>query len=170
MNHGLIPRLNVSVRHPPYLVSMTWNPILEAVAQAVNGPSESASTALEKCWDDTSPQDHAQRCVLAHYLADQQQDLETETRWDEQALSEFAHVQDGDLAAIGVPSAAGFAPSLYLNLGDDYLRAGCHEKAQAQLAQAQQSVALLPSEGYGAMIRSGVQRLQERIEAGGADR
>lgn len=148
---------------------MTWESILEAVGQAIEGPSESALAALERCWDSTSSQDHAQRCVLAHYLADQQPDLATETHWDEQALSEFTHVHDGDLAPIGVPSAAGFAPSLHLNLGDDYLRTGRFQDAQSQIEQAQQCVALLPGEGYGAMIRSGLQRLQERIEAGPID-
>ncbi len=93
---------------------MSWEPVLEAVGQAVNGRSEAAKAALEKCWDETVEEDHAQRCVLAHYLADQQENLQSETRWDEQALTEFTYLQDGDLAAIGVPSTAGFAPSLHL--------------------------------------------------------
>lgn len=149
---------------------MNWEPVLEAVGQAVNGRSETAKAALEKCWDEMVEQDHAQRCVLAHYLADQQEDLESETRWDEQALTEFAHLRDDDLAAIGVSSAAGFAPSLHLNLGDDYLRAGRVQDAKAQVARAQQSVALLPEQGYGAMIRDGVRRLQARVEATKAER
>ncbi|WP_231579628.1 hypothetical protein [Dermacoccus sp. PE3] len=103
--------------------------------------------------------------MLAHYLADQQEALASETRWDEQALSEFAHLHDDDLAAIGVPSTAGFAPSLHLNLGDDYLRAGRVQDAEDQVARAQQAVALLPEHGYGAMIREGVRRLQERVQA-----
>lgn len=144
---------------------MTWEPILEAVGQAVNGRSPDARTALEKCWGAASEHDHAQRCVLAHYLADQQEALASETRWDEQALSEFAHLHDDDLAAIGVPSTAGFAPSLHLNLGDDYLRAGRVQDAEDQVARAQQAVALLPEHGYGAMIREGVRRLQERVQA-----
>ena len=144
---------------------MSWESVLEAVGQAVNGRSEVAKAALEKCWNEATEQDHAQRCVLAHYLADQQERLESETSWDEEALSAFAHLRDGDLAAIGVPSTAGFAPSLHLNLGDDYLRAGRVQDAKNQVARAQESVALLPEQGYGAMIREGVGRLQERVEA-----
>lgn len=68
---------------------MNWEPVLEAVGQAVNGQSEAAKAALEKCWDETVEEDHAQRCVLAHYLADQQENLQSETHWDEQALTEF---------------------------------------------------------------------------------
>ena len=147
---------------------MNWEPVLEAVGQAVNGRSEAAKAALEKCWDEAVEEDHAQRCVLAHYLADQQENLQSETRWDEQALTEFTHLQDGDLAAIGVPSTAGFAPSLHLNLGDDYLRAGRVQDAEDQVVRAQQSVARLPEQGYGAMIRDGVRRLQGRVEAANA--
>ena len=119
---------------------MSWEPVLEAVGQAVNGQSEAAKAALEKCWDETVEEDHAQRCVLAHYLADQQENLQSETRWDEQALTEFTHLQDGDLAAIGVPSTAGFAPSLHLNLGDDYLRAGRAQDAEDQVLRVKSPV------------------------------
>ena len=79
---------------------MSWEPILEAVGQAVNGRSSDART-----------------------------------------------------------------PSLHLNLGDDYLRAGRVQDAEDQVARAQQAVALLPEHGYGAMIREGVRRLQERVQA-----
>ncbi|OFE17398.1 hypothetical protein BA895_16675 [Humibacillus sp. DSM 29435] len=55
-------------------------------------------------------------------MADLETDLAAEVGWDEQALASFAHVSDVDLAPVGVPAAAGLAPSLHLNLGDGYLR------------------------------------------------
>ncbi|TLM80855.1 hypothetical protein [Pseudarthrobacter sp. NamE5] len=73
-------------------------------------------------------------------------------------------MEDADLAPIGVPSAAGFALSLHLNLGDDYLRAGRIEDARAHLEQARRSAGLLSESGYGAMIRGGIQRLSDRID------
>ncbi len=75
-----------------------------------------------------------QRCVLAHYLADLEDDLAAEVAWDEQALTAFTHVHDTDLAPVGIPAAAGLAPSLHLNLGDGYLRQGHTTQAQDQLA------------------------------------
>lgn len=44
--------------------------------------------------------------------------------WDARALAEHAQVSEAAFAAVGITSAAGFAPSLHLNLGDDHLRAG----------------------------------------------
>lgn len=66
---------------------------------------------------------------------------------------------------MGVPSTAGFAVSLHLNLGDGYLRAGQLAEARVQVQEAQSAVHLLPAEGYWAMIRGGVERLATRVEA-----
>lgn len=141
----------------------TWEDIQESVQAALGGRSETARASLQGCWDRTSPEDAAQRCVIAHYLADQQDNFADEIAWDERALEAFDGITDDDLAPIGIPSATGFAPSLHLNLGDGYLRAGDLPKARAQVEQAQAAMHLLPAEGYGAMIRGGIQRLAEKI-------
>ncbi|XVX19219.1 hypothetical protein ACQP1U_12965 [Actinomycetota bacterium] len=141
----------------------TWDEILHAIQQSLAGRSTTARAALQACWDHTGEQDAAQRCVIAHYLADQQEALDDEIAWDETALSAFPGIADGDLAAIGVPSSAAFEPSLRLNLGDGYRRAGRLEEARAQLELAQASAHLLPTEGYGAMIRGGIQKLSDRL-------
>lgn len=105
------------------------------------------------------------RCVIAHYLADQQDSLEAEIAWDERALEVFPSIPDDGLAVIGVPSAAGFEPSLRLNLGDGYLRAGRIADARTQVDLARAVARELPPDGYGAMIRGGIERLGERISA-----
>lgn len=142
----------------------SWDDIRRAVGEAVSGRSESARNALRECWDGTGPGEHAQRCILAHYLADQQDALTAETQWDEIALAEHAHVTDADLALFGVPSAAGFSPSLHLNLGDDYLRGGDVRAARTHLDAARAVEHHLPRTGYGAMIRSGINRLEQRLD------
>lgn len=154
---------------PLGLPPMKWEDILQAAAEAMRAPSSAARASLTKCWDSTSPDEHAQRCVLAHYLADQQDDLETEIYWDEKALTEFARVKDGELTSIGVPSTAGFAPSLHLNLADGYLRAGRVQDARDQLRRAEANRELLLDEGYGAMIRRGLDRLHTRIQEAETD-
>jgi hypothetical protein len=143
----------------------TWDDVVAAVTVSMGPEPERGLAMLDACWSATSEDDHAQRCVLAHYLADRQVGLDAEIAWDETALQEYAHVGDDELAAIGIPSASGLAPSLHLNLGDGYARRGDVAAARAQLASAQAAVDVLPDDGYGQMIRRGVDGLAERLGA-----
>lgn len=118
-------------------------------------------------WADLAPAEHAQRCVLAHYLADVHDDLDDEVAWDERALAAYESVGEHDLAAIGIPSAACFAPSLHLNLGDGYLRQGRPVDARRELESGRAAEDALGDDGYAHMIRSGLDGLQSRLEAHG---
>jgi len=141
----------------------TWEPVLAAVRLALGPDRAEGRRRLLACWHATSPAGHAQRCVLAHYLADLEPELTDEVRWDEQALAAYAAVSDPDLAPIGIASAAGFAPSLHLNLGDGYLRQGRVSDARRQLEAGSAAAALLADDGYGRMIRGGLQGLAQRL-------
>lgn len=148
----------------PNLITMTdWERIADAVRLALAGERERGHHALSECWWATTETDHAQRCVIAHYLADLQSSLDDEVTWDEAALSHHAHVSDEDLAPLGIASAAGMAPSLHLNLGDGYLRQGRVDAARAQVEAGMQARNSLPTDGYGALIRFGLERLEERV-------
>lgn len=140
-----------------------WEHITSAVGLALTGDKQQGREALSECWRATTDADHAQRCVIAHYLADLQSSLDDEVGWDEAALAEFGHVSDEDLAPVGIPSAAGLAPSLHLNLGDGYLRQGRLDEARAQLDAGLRARNTLPTDGYGALIRDGLDRLEERV-------
>ena len=148
----------------------TWGEITGAVGLALGGDRDAGAMALAQCWARTGDADHARRCVLAHYLADLESDLADEIAWDERALAAYAHVDDEDLTVIGIPHAGGMAPSLHLNLGDGYLRAGRMDEARAQLAAGVAQVEVLGADGYGAMIRQGLERLAARIDAGSESR
>lgn len=150
---------------PTVAVMRTWEDILAAIGIALGGDSEQGRRDLRACWADVSETDHAQRCVIAHYLADLETDLAAEVGWDEQALASFAHVSDVDLAPVGIPAAAGLAPSLHLNLGDGYLRQGRTSEARDQLSAGLAALNALPDDGYGAMIRRGLTGLEERVAA-----
>lgn len=148
----------------PYGGPMTqWDAVTAAVAVALSGDREGGLASLTSCWNDTRDGDHAQRCVLAHYLADLQPDLSDEVAWDERAVAAYAGVADDELAPLGIPSARGLAPSLHLNLGDGYLRQGRSDEARAQLEAGLAAQGALADDGYGAMIRAGLARLQDRI-------
>lgn len=142
-----------------------WVEITDAVGTALGGDRAGGAAALRTCWDGTTDQDHGQRCVIAHYLADLQDDLLDEVAWDERALAEYGEVDDADLTAIGIPAARGLAPSLHLNLGDGYLRQGRVHESRRQLDRALATVDALGDDGYGAMIRRGISGLGERIQA-----
>ncbi len=146
-------------------VMADWSEVVAAVGQALGGDREGGRTRLRTLWDATGPDDHAQRCVLAHYLADLEPTLDAEVAWDERALEAFAHVRDDELAPVGIPSAAGMAPSLHLNLGDGYRRQERLAEARRSLEAAEATSGALGDDGYGAMLREGIARLRARLDA-----
>ncbi|WP_377641423.1 hypothetical protein [Oryzobacter terrae] len=142
-----------------------WREVVEGVTVALGGDRVRGRVLLEEAWDGTDDAHGAQRCVIAHYLADVQDDLADEVAWDERALAAFDGVSDADLAPVGIERAAAMAPSLHLNLGDGYLRQGRVEDAEAQLALARQTLGALGADGYGDLVRRGVNGLGERVAA-----
>ena len=143
-----------------------WAGVIGAVTRAQQGEPGGREALLEQ-WAATTDDDAAQRCVLAHYLADREPELADEVAWDEVALREHAGLDDGALAAVGIPSARAMAPSLHLNLADGYLRQGRLDEARTQLDVGLAAVDALGDDGYGAMIRGGLERLAERLEQAG---
>lgn len=141
----------------------TWEQVLEAVQTTLQGDRHRGRTMMDDAFRGAD--DPAQRCVLAHYLADVQESLDAEIAWDERALAEFPHLAPDDLAPIGIPSAAALAPSLHLNLGDGYARRGDLDAAREQLDLGRAAVGLLDDDGYGAMIRGGLDGLAARLDA-----
>jgi hypothetical protein len=78
------------------------------------GRPEEAKTQLTAAWEASGESHHAMRCVVAHSLADVQDDVHSELEWDQWALDAHA-----------------FLPSLHLDLGDAWLRAGDRAQAEA---------------------------------------
>ncbi len=146
-------------------VMTTWEAVLAAVGLALSGERERGGAELLTCWQDSADDEHAQRCVLAHYLADLEDDVDDEVAWDERALAAHATLGRGDLVAVGIADAAGMAPSLHLNLGDGYLRQGRVEAARAQLDAGLVAGQALRDDGYGAMVRRGLDGLSARLAA-----
>lgn len=141
----------------------TWEQVLEAVQTTLQGDRDRGRTLMDDAFRGAD--DPAQRCVLAHYLADVQESLDAEIAWDERALAEFPNLAPDDLAPIGIPSAAALAPSLHLNLGDGYARRGDLDAAREQLDLGRAAIGLLDDDGYGAMIRGGLDGLAARLDA-----
>lgn len=142
-----------------------WTTITAAISMALGGERERGQELLMDCWHATVPADHAHRCILAHYLADTQSQLDKEVAWDRTALDEHGFLADDDLAPLGIASAQGLQPSLQLNLADGYHRQGRIALAREHLDQGLSHADALNNDGYGKMILAGLNNLAQRIDA-----
>ncbi|WP_153506135.1 hypothetical protein [Cumulibacter manganitolerans] len=139
-----------------------WDSITAAIAAAQSGDPDGRAVLLRQ-WAATTPEQHAHRCVLAHFLADTQRDVLDELAWDQRALAEHAHVTDADLLPIEVASARGFLPSLHLNVADALRRSGNLQGAGRHLDLALGATDALDDSPYADLVRAGIGRLAERL-------
>ncbi|WP_330175113.1 hypothetical protein OG875_17210 [Streptomyces sp. NBC_01498] len=131
------------------------------------GERDAARRVFAGIWDRTGADgDPFHICALAHYMADVQDDPEEELVWDLRALEAAGRVSDERAESAGVTSpVAAFYPSLHLNLGDVYRRLGEPALAREQLARGRDAVGTLGDDGYGQLVRGGLDRLAERLDA-----
>ena len=130
------------------------------------GEREAARTVFAQVWDDMGGEggDPFHRCALAHSMADVQDDVQGELVWDLRALEAADLVSDERAAQAGVTSpVAAFYPSLHLNLSECYRKLGNLEAAREHLERGQAAVGSLGDDGYGQMIKGGLDRLAERL-------
>lgn len=136
-----------------------------AIALSQSGERAAARLRFEEIWTEISPGGEAfHRCVLAHYLADLQDDPREELAWDLRALEAAGSVTDARVrehdASLHV---RGFYPSLHLNLAEDYRRLGEPDKAREHLAEAEHASSALGDDGYGGGVRAAIGRLATRL-------
>lgn len=90
-----------------------------------------------------------ERFTAAHYVARQQPSVAGKLEWDQKALHFALSLSDQ------IPTIA--LPSLYLNIGKGYEELGDREEAVIQYQRALSYVGQLPDNGYGNMIRQGIE-------------
>ncbi|GAB3131954.1 hypothetical protein GCM10027289_19000 [Tsukamurella serpentis] len=143
--------------------------LMEQLGAAMTGDVAERKQQLEALWAQIDPHDHAARCIAAHYIADAQDEVDAEVRWDETCLAESVHVSDADLQAVHESlSVAGFMPSLHLNLADGYRRQGRFVEAGDSLQTSREfdfalDGALDPA--YAAGIREAQETVAAKIAA-----
>jgi hypothetical protein len=144
-----------------------------AVVQGQAGDRAAARRELAAIWTEVeqSGGDAFQRCVIAHFLADLQDDLRDELVWDERALAAVAGVTD-ERAQEYHPSlqVRGFLPSLYLSLADDHRRLGDAARAHEFLELARGTVDALGDDAYGGLVRSGLDNVARALAEGSTER
>jgi hypothetical protein len=163
--------------------------LMTRIGQAVmlhhGGDREEARHRLLRLWaeigEDGTP---LHRCTLAHYMADTQDDPDTELAWDLRALSAADELSDGPSAEYATDhhpdhpavrpgerhdelAVRAFYPSLHLNLAADYAKLGRPDAARSHLRLARAALAALEDGGHGDGIRTALGRLEARLgEAG----
>ena len=140
--------------------------IMQRIAEAVDvgrqGSVEVGRERLEALWAELSAAaDPVPRCVVAHHLADLHEQVEDELAWDRRALDAALVVLEADPESrVGEVDVRAFLPSLHLNVADACHRLGDPAGVREHLTQARAHLELLADDGYGRMIRGGVDRLE----------
>jgi hypothetical protein len=167
--------------------------LMTRIGQAVmlhhGGDREEARHRLLQLWaeigEDGTP---LHRCTLAHYMADTQDDPDTELAWDLRALSAADELSGGrpsghatDRPAVcladrpwghtgecpDVLAVRAFYPSLHLSLAADYAKLGRPAAARSHLRLARAALAVLDDGVHGDGIRTALGRLEARLDEAG---
>jgi hypothetical protein len=138
-----------------------------AILLLMTGDRDGARRRFATLWEAIGASgDPISRCLLAHHMADLQDDPREELRWDQRALVAADEAAAAQKASEHLPTTfdlATFYPSLHLNLAEVHRKLGALSDARDHLARAQMAVDVLPTTEYGAMIRGGIARLAERL-------
>lgn len=138
--------------------------ILRGVAAVLSGDREGGQALLVTLWEKWSQDVHyVQRCVIAHYLADAQDDVAAELAWDRKALQAATGFDDGEDHDPIDPTLAELMPSLLLNVGDALRRLGQGEAAKRYARLSLARVGVLADDSYGRTVRTAIERLLARV-------
>ncbi|MGJ6966171.1 hypothetical protein ACSDR0_30105 [Streptosporangium sp. G11] len=151
---------------------MTTDPTMTRIGQGVElhhhqGQREAARDLFAQIWDDIGGEqgDPLHVCVLAHSMADVQDDVHQELMWDLRALAAADLVTDERAGQAGVTiSVAGLYPSLHLNVSECYRKLGDLGRAREHLQQARAKIGALGDDEYGQLIKGGLKQLAEQLD------
>ncbi|HEY0001587.1 MAG TPA: hypothetical protein VGB74_14110 [Actinoplanes sp.] len=152
---------------------MFTDPVLVRIGEAVAlhhsaGQREAARDLFAQIWAEIGEEqgDPLYLCVLAHAMADVQDDVHAELAWDRRALTAADQLTDDRVRQAGVPlSVAGLYPSLHLNLAECFRKLGDLGSAREHLRQARAGIGALGDDEYGQLIRGGLDRLEAQLPA-----
>ena len=132
------------------------------------GQRDAARDLFARIWDEIGGEqgDPLHVCVLAHAMADVQDDVRQELVWDQRALASADLLTDARVAEAGVTlPVAGLYPSLYLNLAECYRKLGNLGRAREHLQRAQAGIGALGDDDYGRLIKDGLDRLAQQLSS-----
>lgn len=119
----------------------------------VNQKPEKAQELFLEAWNKAT--NDFEKFTAAHYVARHQKTVQDKLKWDEMALSFALKINDDNVIA-------GY-PSLYLNIAKCYEDLNDADNARKNYQAALSYVKYLPDNGYGQMIKSGIEKGIERL-------
>jgi hypothetical protein len=146
--------------------------VTAAVQRGQAGDRSTARQELEAMWAEVERDggDDFHRCVIAHFLADLQDDDRDELRWDERALAAVDGVTDERAQAYDRSlQVRGFLPSLYLSVADDHRRLGDASTAYKFLGQARATADALGNDPYGQLVSGALAKVERALAEGSVE-
>jgi len=150
---------------------MITDPTLVRIGEAAQlhhhrGRREAACHMFSQIWDEIGGEqgDPLYVCVLAHAVADVQDDVHQELVWDQRALAAADALTNERATQAGVTlPVAGLYPSLHLNLAECYRKLGDLNRAREHLHRAQAGISAVGDDEYGQLIKAGLDRLAQQL-------
>jgi hypothetical protein len=146
--------------------------VTAAVQRGQAGERATARQELEAMWAEVERGggDDFHRCVIAHFMADLQEDDRDELMWDERALAAVDGVSDERAQEFDRSfRIRGFMPSLYSSVADDHRRLGNANRARELLAKARATSDALGDDAYGELVRGALDKIARALAEGSTD-
>ncbi|MDB5129524.1 hypothetical protein [Mucilaginibacter sp.] len=118
------------------------------------GKPQEALVLFEQAWHNAT--NDLEKLTAAHYVARQQKTIADKLTWDETALNLALEINTDDIKTI--------YPSLYLNVAKCYEDLQDFAKAKDNYLLALKFTTFLPNDGYGDMIRAGINNGINRVK------
>ncbi len=148
---SLVDNLNAMIFDPE---NHTFKLCARGIELEGENPREAAAL-FQQAWKEA--ENDFDKSVAAHYVARQQDSIENKLKWDETALQLALQSNDENIQ--------GLYPSLYLNVGKGHEDLQHFEAALENYSLGLSFSSALEADGYGKMIRSGLDAGIERIHA-----
>jgi hypothetical protein len=137
----------------------TNNNIVKLCAQGMmlegEGKLEEAHKIFLQAWNEST--NDLEKFTSAHYVARHQKTVADKLHWDKTALNLALRINDESMRAN--------YPSLYLNIAKFYDDLNDHNNSEKNYQLAFSFANLLPDDGYGKMIKQGIENGIKRIAA-----
>jgi rifampin ADP-ribosylating transferase len=133
------------------------NKIIQLCAEGMEaegkGGIEAAKKLFLKAWEESSTD--FEKFTSSHYLARNQENIQEELKWNLESLRLASLINED--------SMKGYFPSIHLNIGKSYEKLNDNEKAIEHYKAAVDYLHHLSEDGYGQMIRTGVEAAVKRV-------
>ena len=133
------------------------NKIIQLCAEGMEaegkGGIDAAKKIFLKAWELSTTD--FEKFTAAHYLARNQKDISEELKWNTESLRLAVLINEESMKT--------YFPSLHLNVGKTYEKLKEIEMAKHHYTSASNFIKYLPDDGYGNMIRNGINEALKRV-------